>query len=67
MLKQSHPLNSLYKDIKPSITVVCRGRAIATNSLDAAEKEGLPIIGDLENRVSVVGYLDDECELIVVS
>jgi len=66
MSDPTHPLNSLYKDIKPSITAVCRGCAIATNSLDAAEKEGLPIIGDLENHVSVVKYLDDGYELIVV-
>ncbi len=66
MSAPSHSLNSLYNDIKPSIVAVCRGCAIATNSLNAAEKEGLPIIGDLENHVSTVKYLNDGYSLIVV-
>ncbi len=66
MADSSHSLNSLYKDIKPSITAVCRGCAIATNSLEAAEKEGLPIIGDIENHVSIVKYLNDGYDLVVV-
>ncbi len=66
MADSSHPLNELYKAAKPAITAVCRGCAIATGSIEAAEKEGLPIIGDLENHVSVVKYLDDGYQLIVV-
>ncbi len=66
MSDSSHALNDLYKQIKPSVVAVCKGCAIATGSLEAAEKEGLPIIGDLENHVSVVKYLDDGFELIVV-
>ncbi len=66
MSDSSHSLNGLYKDIKPSITAVCKGCAIATNSLDAAEKEGLPIIGDLDNHVSTVKYLNDGYQLVVV-
>jgi hypothetical protein len=66
MADSTHPLNTLYKEAKPSITAVCKGCAIATGGLEAAEKEGLPIIGDLENHVSTVRYLNDGYELIVV-
>ncbi len=66
MSESSHSLNSLYKATKSAITAVCKGCAIATGSLDAAEKEGLPIIGDLDNHVSVVKYLNDGYQLVVV-
>lgn len=62
---KNHPLNAAYEDIKSAIVAVCRGCAIATKSLEAAESQGLPIIGNLDNHVAIEPYIKDGYNLIV--
>lgn len=65
MSDKNHPLNAAYEDIKGSIAAVCKGCAIATKSLEAAEAQGLPVIGNLENHVALEPFVKDGYNIIV--
>lgn len=65
MADKNHPLNTAYEEVKSSIVAVCKGCAIATNSLKAAEEQGLPIIGNLENHVALEPYIKDGYSIVV--
>jgi len=62
----NHTLNAMYQNIKSSITAVCKGCAIATKTLEAAEEQGLPIIGNLDNHVALEPYVKDGYQIIFV-
>ncbi len=62
----NHPLHSMYQSIKNSISAVCRGCAITTGTLEEAEKQGLPIIGNLDNHVALEPYVKDGYQIIFV-
>ncbi|OSS42286.1 hypothetical protein DESAMIL20_1839 [Desulfurella amilsii] len=65
MSDKNHPLNAAYEDIKGSIVAVCKGCAIATKSLEAAEAQGLPVIGNLDNHVALEPFIKDGYNIIV--
>ncbi len=62
----SHPLNAMYQSIKSSIVAVCKGCAITTRTLEAAEEQGLPVIGNLENHVAIEPYIKEGYQVIFV-
>ncbi len=64
--KKEDKLFSLYSIVKTKglISAVCRGCAKMLDVLEIAEKEKLPVIGDMKNHVSVARYIEEGYEIV---
>ncbi|MHA1522488.1 MAG: DsrE family protein [Promethearchaeota archaeon] len=60
------PFYGLYKKVKESdmISAVCKACATKMGSLEAAEAEGLPIVGDMNGHPSMTSYIDEGYKII---
>lgn len=64
--KKEDKLFSFYNEVKSKglISAVCKGCANMMSTLEIAEKEGLPIVGDMKNHVSLAKYIEEGYEII---
>ncbi|AWB10292.1 hypothetical protein TDSAC_0938 [Thermodesulfobium acidiphilum] len=53
----SHPLNSLYVDIRQNILGVCKTCAIKYNTLECCKSQNLPIKGLLGGHIACESYI----------
>jgi hypothetical protein len=64
--KKEDKLFSLYNTVKTKglISAVCRGCAKMLGTLEIAEKEKSPVIGDMKNHVSLARYIEEGYEIV---
>ncbi len=63
-----HPLNALYLDVKKAglIDGVCRACSTKLGTADAAESEGLKLVGTMSGHPAMGDYLMDGYEIITM-
>lgn len=68
MAESGHFLHPLYTKVKANglIDAVCRACSIKMGVLEAAEKEGLPISGDMSGHPAMAKYLSEENEIVIM-
>lgn len=59
MAEPRHFLNALYAKVKEKglIDAVCRGCSVKMGVLEAVEKEGLPLVGDMSGHPAMSKYI----------
>ncbi len=65
--KEEHQLNKLYTKVKESgaIDCVCKACANKMGTLEAAEKENLPVCGPMMGHPSMADYMDRGYEVLI--
>jgi len=68
MAESNHLLHLLYTKIKEKglIDAVCRACSIKMGVLDAVEKEGLPIAGEMSGHPAIAKYIAAGHEIVVM-
>jgi hypothetical protein len=66
MVKENHPLNGLYEKVKDRemVDCVCKACANKMETLEAAEKEGLPVCGSMSGHPSMADYMEMGYQII---
>jgi len=66
MSRPEHFLNALYRKAKASslIVAVCRACSQKMGVIEAVEKEGLPLVGDMSGHPSMSGFIDKGYQIV---
>jgi hypothetical protein len=65
---KGHPLHALYSDVRAAglIDGVCRACSTKLGVADAAEKEGLALVGTMSGHPSMADYIKDGFEIVTM-
>jgi hypothetical protein len=68
MAEPGHFLHALYKKVKESglIDSVCKACSVKMGVLEAVEKEGLPLCGDMSGHPAMSKYISEENEIVIM-
>ena len=63
-----HKLHALYQNVKGEgfIDAVCRACAMQVGAVEAAEQEGLPLVGDAFGHVSLASYVERGFQVVTL-